>query len=174
MRELGACIRHPEEPALFRCRQCDDPACVRCRADGERDLCTVCGQYRQESAERLARVAAGEGPDPKPRTLRWGRYLVALLVLLNVGLGAYLALAARRDDSAARGMAAMRTVAGLLDESRDGAGRYPASLTPLLPRLPDDVAGMVRDDLIRYETDPARSVYRLTYVLRPRAPSARR
>ena len=173
MREPGACIRHPEEPALFRCRQCDDPACVRCRAEGERDLCTVCGQYRQESAERQARVAAGE-PDPRPRGLRWARYVVALLVLLNVGLGAYLALAARQDDSVARGMAAMRTVAGLLDGSRDSAGRYPASLTPLLPQLPDDVAGMVREDLIRYETDPARSEYRLSYVLRPRAPSARR
>ena len=174
MRELGACIRHSEEPALFRCRQCDDPACVRCRADGERDLCTVCGQYRQESTERSARVAAGEDPDPKPRAIRWARYVVALLVLLNVGLGAYLALAARRDDSVARGMAAMRTVAGLVDESRDASGRYPASLAPILSRLPDDVAGMVRDDLIRYETDPARSEYRLSYVLRPRAPSARR
>jgi hypothetical protein len=174
MRELGACIRHPEEPALFRCRQCDDPACVRCRADGERDLCVVCGQYRLDSADRQARVAAGEEPDPRPRGIRWARYVVALLVLLNVGLGAYLALAARRDDSVARGMAAMRTVAGLLDESRDSSGRYPASLTTLLPQLPDDVARMVREDLIRYETDPARSEYRLSYVLRPRAPSARR
>ena len=160
--------------ALFRCRQCDDPACVRCRADGERDLCTVCGQYRHESAERLARVAAGEEPEPRPRGIRWARYAVALLILLNVGLGAYLALAARRDDSVARGMAAMRTVAGLLDESRDSSGRYPASLTTLLPQLPDDVAGMVREDLIRYETDPARREYRLSYVLHPRAPSARR
>lgn len=174
MRELGACIRHPEEPALFRCRQCDDPACVRCRADRERDLCTVCGQYRHESAERLARVAAGEEPKPRPRGIRWTRYVVALLVLLNVGLGTYLALAARRDDSVARGMAAMRTVAGLLDESRDSSGHYPASLTTLVPQLPDDVAGMVREDLIRYETDPARREYRLSYVLRPRAPSARR
>jgi hypothetical protein len=68
-------------------------------------------------------------------------------------------------------MAAMRTVAGLLDESRDASGLYPASLTPLLGRLPEDVAEMVRGELIRYETDGARTEYRLTYVLRPRRPS---
>jgi hypothetical protein len=171
MRDLGACLRHPEEPALFRCRQCDDPACVRCRADGERDLCAVCGQYRQDTVERQARAAAGEEPDEARRGIRWARYAVALLILLNVGLGAYLALAARPDDSVARGMSAMRAVAGLLDESRDAAGRYPESLTPLLPRLPDDVAEMIRGELIRYETDGARTEYRLSYVLRPRRPS---
>ena len=33
-------------------------------------------------------------------------------------------------------MAGVRAVAGVLDENRDPAGRYPATLTPLLPRLP--------------------------------------
>jgi hypothetical protein len=174
VKDLGQCMRHPEEPALFRCRQCDDAACVKCRADGERDLCTVCGQYRQDSADRLARVAAGGEPDPAPRSIPWGRYLVAILVILNVALGAYLVLAIRPDNAVARGMAGVRTVAGVLEENRDPAGRYPPSLAPLLPRLPDHIAEMVRADVIRYETDTGRTEYRLSLVLRPRPPVGRR
>ena len=174
MRDLGQCVRHPEEPALFRCRQCDDPVCVRCRAAGERDLCDVCGQYRQDSADREARVAAGQEPDPAPPSIHWGRYLAGLLVVLNIALGVYLVLAARPDNAVARGMAAVRVVAELLEESRDPAGRYPASLAALMPRLSDPVAEMVRADVIRYEPEPDRTEYRLTLVLRPRPPAARR
>ena len=173
MRDLGQCVRHPEEAALFRCRQCDDEVCVKCRAAGERDLCSVCGQYRQDSAERLARVAAGEEADPTPRSVPWNRYLIGLLVVLNVALGAYLVLATRPDNAVARGMAGVRAVAGVLEETRDPAGRYPPSLAPLLPRLPDHVAEMVRTDVIRYETDAGRTEYRLSLVLRP-PPTARR
>jgi hypothetical protein len=93
-------------------------------------------------------------------------------VILNLAVGAYLVLAARADSAIARGMAGVRVVAGALDESRDPAGRYPASLAPLLPRLPGDVAEMIRADVIRYETDAARTEYRLSLVLRP--PAARR
>jgi len=63
MKDLGECIRHPGEPALFRCRQCHDAVCIGCRAPAERDLCSTCGEYRQESAAREARVLAGEEPD---------------------------------------------------------------------------------------------------------------
>jgi hypothetical protein len=172
VKDLGS-FRHPDEPALFRCRQCDDAVCVKCRAAGERDLCDVCGQYRQDAAERQARVAAGEEPGPAARSrIRWARHLIAALVILNLAVGAYLVLAARADSAIARGMAAVRVVAGALDESRDPAGRYPASLAPLLTRLPGDVAEMIRADVIRYETDAARSEYRLSLVLRP--PAARR
>jgi hypothetical protein len=174
VRELGHCVRHPEEPALFRCRQCDDAACVKCRAAGERDLCSVCGQYRQDSAERQARVASGEEPEQVPRSIPWNRYLVGLLVILNVTLGAYLVLATRPDNAVARGMAGVRVVAGVLEENRDPAGRYPPSLAPLLPRLPDHVAEMIRADVIRYETDQGRTEYRLSLVLRPRSPATRR
>ena len=174
MRELGHCVRHPEEAALFHCRQCDDAVCVRCRAAGERDLCNVCGQYRQESAERQARAAAGEEPDPAPRPVRWGRYVVGFLVILNLALAAYLVLATRPDNAVARGMAGIRVVADALEENRDPAGRYPLSLAPLLPRLPDHVAQMIRADVIRYETDPGRTEYRLSLVLRPRPPATRR
>ena len=93
-------------------------------------------------------------------------------MILNLAVGAYLVLAARADSAIARGMAAVRVVAGALDESRDPAGRYPASLAPLLTRLPGDVAEMIRADAIRYETDAARTEYRLSLVLRP--PAARR
>jgi hypothetical protein len=173
VKDLGSCVRHPEEPALFRCRQCDDAVCVKCRAAGERDLCDVCGQYRQDAAERQARVAAGEEADPAARSrIRWARHLIAALVILNLAVGAHLVLAARADSAIARGMAWVRVVAGALDESRDPAGRYPASLAPLLPRLPGDVAEMIRADVIRYETDAARTEYRLSLVLRP--PAARR
>lgn len=172
MRELGHCVRHPEEAALFHCRQCDDAVCVTCRAAGERDLCDVCGQYKQESAVRQARVAAGEEPSPAPRPVRWGRYVVGFLVILNIAFGAYLVLVTRPDDAVARGMAGVRVVAGALEENRDPAGRYPPSLAPLLARLPDHVAQMIRADVIRYETDAARTEYRLSVVLRP--PAARR
>ena len=89
VKELGQCVRHLEEPALFRCRQCDDAVCVRCRAAGERDLCDVCGQYRQDAAEREARAAAGEEPAPAARSASagaatWSR----LLVVLNLAVGA--------------------------------------------------------------------------------------
>ena len=174
MKQLGQCVRHPDEPALFRCRQCDDAVCVRCRAAGERDLCTVCGQYRQAASERDARVAAGEEPDPRPRSLPWGRYGIALLVILDLALAAYLVLATRPDNAVSRGMAGVRVVAGVLEESRDPSGHYPPSLAPILSRLPDPVAEMIRTDVIRYETDPGRTEYRLSLVLRPRPAAARR
>jgi len=174
VRELGPCIRHPGEPALFRCRQCDDAVCVRCRAAGERDLCTVCGQYRQASAEREARVAAGAESDPRPRSLPWSRYAIALLVILNLALAAYLVLATRPDNAVARGMAGVRVVAGVLEQSRDSSGHYPPSLAPVMPRLPAQVAEMVRTDVIRYETDPGRTEYRLSLVLRPQPAATRR
>lgn len=174
MKELGQCVRHPEEPALFRCRQCDDGVCVRCRAVGERDLCAVCGQYRQATAERDARVAAGQEPDSRPRSLPWSRYAIALLVILNLAVAAYLVLAPGPDNAVARGMAAVRVVAKVLEESRDASGHYPPSLAPVLPRLPDHVAELVRADVIRYETDPGRAEYRLSLVLRPRPVAVRR
>ncbi|HKW90586.1 MAG TPA: B-box zinc finger protein [Methylomirabilota bacterium] len=166
MRELGQCIRHPDEPALFRCRQCHDAVCVGCRAPGERDLCATCAQYRQESTEREARVAAGEEPEvATPRRIRWGRYLVALLVALNVGLAAYLLLTNRPDPVVAQGMEAVTLVSRAVDESRDPTGRFPASLAGLLPRLPEPVAEMVRAGTIQYETDGDRREYAVHFVL---------
>jgi hypothetical protein len=165
VKDLGPCIRHPAEPALFRCRQCHDAVCVSCRAPGERDLCATCAQYRQESAERQARVAAGEEPEtPAPRRIRWGRYLVAGLVALDVGLGGYLLITSRPDPVVAHGMKAVTVVSRAVEESRDPTGRYPASLAGVLPRLPEPVVEMVRAGTIQYETDGDRREYAVHFV----------
>lgn len=166
--DLGRCLRHPEEPALFRCRQCNDAACVLCRAAGERDLCVTCGQYRQDTAERGARAEAGLPPEDPARPTPWGRYVMVALVVLNLGLGGYLVVAQRPDATITRGMEALATVSRALERQRDGAGRYPASLAPLLPALPAAVADLVRAEAIRYETDTARTTYRVSFVLGPR------
>src|SRR5712691_4265222 len=134
MRDLGECIRHPGEPALFRCRQCHDAVCIGCRAPAERDLCSTCGEYRQESAAREARVLAGEEPDEKPRPFPWTRVAIAILVVLNIGLGSYLALAMRQDAEISRGMEAAAALSRAVSESRDASGRYPATLETVLPR----------------------------------------
>jgi hypothetical protein len=166
--DLGPCVRHPGEPALFRCRQCNDAVCVLCRAAGERDLCSTCGQYRQDSAVRAARVQAGLRPEEPPRQIPWGRYVITVLVALNLGLGGYLVVARQPDVAITRGMQALATVARVVEEHRDPAGRYPASLAPVLPQLPGPVAQLVRDEVIRYETDAGRTTYRVSFVLTPR------
>ncbi len=166
MKDPGPCVHHPEEPALFRCRQCHDAVCVTCRAPGERDLCATCAEYRQESAERQARVAAGGEPETAaPRRIRWGRYLVAVLVALDVGLGAYLLITNRPDPVVAGGMEAVSLVSRAVEESRDPTGRYPASLTGVLPRLPEPVVEMVRAGTIQYETDGDRRECAVHFVL---------
>jgi len=167
MKELGACIRHPGEPALFRCRQCHDPVCVGCRAADERDLCGTCAQYRNESSAREARVLAGEQPDEAPRRIRWGRYAIALLVALDIGLAGYLVLAGP-DSAITHGVQAVETVSRAVDESRDPAGRYPESLATVLPKLPEPVVEMVRAGNIQYETYANRTDYEVSFVLGPR------
>jgi hypothetical protein len=167
--DLGRCVRHPEEPALFRCRQCNDAVCVLCRAGGERDLCSICGQYRQDSAEREARAQAGLAPEEPPRQIPWGRYVITVLVALNLGLGGYLVVAGRPDATITRGMQALATVSRVVEEHRDPAGRYPASLAPVLPELPGPVAELIRTEAIRYETDTGRTTYRVSFVLSPRS-----
>jgi hypothetical protein len=169
MKELGACIRHPGEPALFRCRQCHDAVCVGCRAPDERDLCGTCAEYRSESAGRQARVLAGEVPDEAPRRIRWGRYAIALLVALDIGLAGYLVLAGRTDSTITQGVKAVGTVSRAVDDSRDSSGRYPESLAPLLPRLPEPVVEMIRAGNIQYETYANRTDYEVSFVLGPRS-----
>jgi hypothetical protein len=168
---LGPCIRHPEEPALFRCRQCHDPSCVQCRAAEERDLCVTCSQYRQDTADREARAQAGLPPEDPARPLPWGRYVMVALVALNLGLGGYLVVAQRPDAAITRGMEGLATVSRALERQRDAAGRYPASLAAVVAELPEPVAELVRADAIRYETDPGRTTYRVSFVLGPRAPA---
>jgi hypothetical protein len=166
--DLGPCVRHPEEPALFRCRQCNDAVCVLCRAAGERDLCSTCDQYRQDSAEREARVQAGLAPEEPVRQIPWGHYVITVLVVLNLGLGGYLVVAGRPDTTITQGMRALAAVARVVEEHRDPSGRYPASLAPVLPELPGPVAELVRGETVRYETDAGRTTYRVTFVLTPR------
>lgn len=170
-KELGACIRHPGEPALFRCRQCHDPVCIGCRAPDERDLCGTCAQYRSESAAREARLLAGEAPDEAPRRRPWGRYAIGLLVALNIGLAGYLVLAARSDSAIAAGVKAVDAVARAVEESRDRSGRYPESLAPVLSQLPEPVTGMIRAGAIQYETYDDRRDYAVSFVLGPRQPA---
>ena len=171
MRDLGACIRHPAELALFHCRQCHDPVCIGCRAPDERDLCATCAQYRSESVAREARVLAGEQPDEAPRRIRWGRYAIALLVALNVGLAGYLVLAGRSDTSIAQGVKAINAVSRAVEESRDPSGRYPENLGPVLPRLPKPVTEMIQAGAIQYETYANRTDYTVSFVLGPRQSS---
>lgn len=171
MKDLGACIRHPGEPALFHCRQCHDAVCIGCRAPDERDLCATCAQYRSESAEREARVLAGEAPDETPRRIPWGRYAIALLMALNLGLAGYLVLAGRPDTAIAQGVKAVNAVSRAVEESRDPSGRYPASLAPVLPRLPAPVTEMIQAGAIQYETYENRTDYTVSFVLGPRQPA---
>ena len=171
MKDLGACIRHPDEAALFRCRQCHDAVCIGCRAPDERDLCATCAQYRNESAAREARVQAGEVPDEAPRRVPWGRYAIALLVALNLGLVGYLVLGTRSDTAIAQGVKAINSVSRAVEDSRDGSGRYPESLAPVLPRLPEPVTEMIRAGAIQYETYDNRTDYTVSFVLGPRQPA---
>ena len=169
MKDLGACIRHPGEPALFRCRQCHDAVCVGCRPPDERDLCATCAQYRSESAEREVRVLAGEKPDEAPRRIRWGRYAIALLVALDIGLAGYLVLAGRSDTAITQGVKAVEAVSRAVDDGRDpSSGRYPESLATVLSKLPEPVAEMVRAGTIQYATYANRSDYEVSFVLGPR------
>lgn len=171
MKDLGACIRHPGEPALFRCRQCHDPVCIGCRAPEERDLCATCAQYRSESATREARVLAGETPDEAPRRIPWGRYVITLLVALNLGLAGYLVLAGRSHTAIAEGVKAVNAVSRAVEESRDPSGRYPESLAPVLSRLAEPVPEMIRAGAIQYETYDNRRDYTVSFVLGPRQPA---
>ena len=171
MKDLGECIRHPGEPALFRCRQCHDQACVGCRAPDERDLCGTCAQYRSESAAREVRVLAGEELDEAPRRIRWGRYAIALLVALDIGLAGYLVLAGQSDPAITQGVKAVDAVSRAVDESRDPSGRYPETLATVLPRLPEPVVEMIRSGNIQYETYANRTNYEVSFVLGPRQPS---
>ena len=171
MKDLGACIRHPGELALFHCRQCHDPVCIGCRAPGECDLCAACAQYRSESAEREARGLSGEAPDEAPRRIPWGRYAIALLVALNVAVAGYLVLAGRSDTSIAQGVKAVNAVSRAVEESRDSSGRYPESLGTVLPRLQEPVAQMIRAGVIEYATYDNRADYTVSFVLGPRQSS---
>ena len=165
MRDLGECIRHPGEPALFRCRQCHDAVCIGCRARAERDLCSTCGEYRQESAAREARILAGEEVDEKPRPFPWGRVVIGALVVINLGLAGYLALTLRQDAEISRGMEAATALSQAVSESRDTSGLYPATLETVLPRLPGPVAEMVRAGVVRYEPNADRTDYEVTLLL---------
>ncbi len=165
MKDLGECIRHPGEPALFRCRQCHDAVCVGCRAPAQRDLCSTCGEYRQESAAREARVLAGEEVDEAPRPFPWGRVVIAILVAVNVGLAGYLALTMRQDTEISRGMEAAAEVSRAVSESRDASGQYPATLETVLPRLPGPVVELVRAGVVRYEPNEDRTDYEVALTL---------
>ena len=165
MKDLGECIRHPGEPALFRCRQCHDAVCIGCRAPAERDLCSTCGEYRQESAAREARVLAGEEPDEAPRPFPWTWVVIAILVAVNLGLAGYLALTMRQDPDISRGMEAAAAVSQAVSESRDPTGRYPATLETVLPRLPWPVVELVQAGVVRYEPNEDRTDYEVTLAL---------
>ena len=70
------------------------------RENNNADLCGTCAQYRSESAEREARVLAGEAPDEAPRPRPWGRYAIALLAAL-ISARRLPLLAARSDTAIA-------------------------------------------------------------------------
>ncbi|PYM75438.1 MAG: hypothetical protein DME10_04225 [Candidatus Rokuibacteriota bacterium] len=164
------CVRHPSEPAKFRCRQCNDNLCVACRAPSERDLCDICGQYRRDAVETERRVAAGlptERVRPKSRA---GVYLIGLLVVLNLAFSGYLLFWGKQEanEFAQDVVRDVQIVSRTVEESKDAQGRYPASLNAVLDRLPEPSRDMVRSGVVRYQTDEDRTTYEVTIPLGPR------
>jgi hypothetical protein len=157
---LGECLRHPTNAAAFRCRQCTDPVCPGCRAAGEKDLCDTCAEYHQT----IDRIEAGGGMDAlvdaRRRRVPMARYLIAGLVALNlIALGAFFALSPSSESAAEVAISpALRdaavVVSSVVEQSRDGSGRYPVSLDVLIDRLSPEVAEMVRHGHITYWTTP--------------------
>ena len=164
------CVRHPSEPAKFRCRQCNDNLCVACRAHSERDLCDVCGQYRRDAAETERRVAAGLATEPVRAKSRAGMYLIGLLVVLNLALSGYLLLWGKQEanEFAQDVVRDVQIVSRAVAESKDAQGRYPASLNAVLDRLPEASRDMVRSGVVRYRTDEDRTTFEVTIPLGPR------
>ena len=139
------CVRHPSEPAKFRCRQCNDNLCVACRASNERDLCDICGQYRREAAETERRAAAGLPTEPVRQKSRAGLCLIGLLVVLNLAFSAYLLWGKREANESAQDVIRdVEIVSRAVEESKDATGRYPATLNAILDRLPETSRDMVR------------------------------
>jgi len=164
------CVRHPSEPAKFRCRQCNDNLCVACRAHSERDLCDVCGQYRRDAAETERRVAAGLATEPVRAKSRAGMYLIGLLVVLNLALSGYLLFWGKQEanEFAQDVVRDVQIVSRAVAESKDAQGRYPASLNAVLDRLPEASRDMVRSGVVRYRTDEDRTTFEVTIPLGPR------
>jgi len=163
---IAECVRHPSEPAKFRCRQCNDSVCIGCRAPNERDLCDICGQYRRDAAETEKRAAAGLPTEPVRAQSRAGLYLIGLLVVLNLALSAYLLFWGKREanELAQDVIRDVQIVSRAVEESKDATGRYPASLSAILDRLPD----MVRSGMVKYHVDEDRTTFEVTIPLGPR------
>jgi hypothetical protein len=164
------CVRHPSEPAKFRCRQCNDNLCVACRAPKERDLCDICGQYRRDAAETERRVAAGLPTEPVRPKSRVGVYVIGLLVVLNLAFSGYLLFWGKQEanEFAQDVVRDVQIVSRAVEESKDATGRYPASLNAILDRLPEASRDMVRSGVVSYRTDEDRTTFEVTIPLGPR------
>jgi hypothetical protein len=167
---IAECVRHPSEPANFRCRQCNDSVCIGCRAPNERDLCDICGQYRRDAADTEKRAAAGLPTEPVRAQSRAGLYLIGLLVVLNLALSAYLLFWGKREanELAQDVIRDVQIVSRAVEESKDATGRYPASLSAILDRLPEGSRDMVRSGMVKYHIDEDRTTFEVTIPLGPR------
>jgi hypothetical protein len=163
------CVRHPSEPAKFRCRQCNDNLCVACRAPSERDLCDICGQYRRDAAETEKRAAAGLPTEPVRPKNRAGLYLIGLLVVLNLALSGYLLFWGKQEanEFAHDVIRDVQIVSRAVEESKDATGRYPASLNAILDRLPEASRDMVRSGMVKYHINEDRTTFEVAIPLGP-------
>ena len=134
MSSLGECLRHPTIAAAFRCRQCTDPVCLGCRVKGEKDLCGICAEYHQTIDRIEAQGGTETLADGRRRRAPWTRYLIVGLVAVDlIALGGFFALSIGSESvpevvvsPALRDAAAV--VSSVVEQSRDGSGRYPMSL----------------------------------------------
>ena len=157
MSSLGVCLKHQTKAAVFRCRQCTDLGCPDCRATGEKDLCRICAEYHHT----IDRIEAQGGMDAlagaRPRA-QWGRRLIVGLAVLN--LLALTVWFSTRSESAPDVVVsvalrdAAAAVSSVVEQHRDGSGRYPMSLDTVGDRLSPEVIEMVRRGDITYWTSP--------------------
>jgi hypothetical protein len=64
-----------------------------------------------------------------------------------------------------RSLVEVEVISGLVEGSRDAAGRVPAELEPLLDRLPDGIADRVKRGAIRYRPSADRRTFEVTATL---------
>jgi hypothetical protein len=171
---VGACVRHPDEPAAFRCRHCRDTLCRACRAPGERELCTLCIEYfaRAEEIERQGGPEAIEAAAARRRA-RVRAWVIAGSVVVNVVLGATLVYQRGQPVPAevTQMFADVAAIARVVETVRAAAGRPPASLQEIADRLPPSAAELVRRGVVRYEPDQSGAF--TVSIVQPAAPVVR-
>jgi hypothetical protein len=91
-------------------------------------------------------------------------------VVLNLALSAYLLFWGKREanELAQDVIRDVQIVSRAVEESKDATGRYPASLSAILDRLPEGSRDMVRSGMVKYHIDEDRTTFEVTIPLGPR------